>query len=48
MGDILARWHEALATQSPVALATVIEGPEGTLGGKILVTPEDHVGTAGN
>ena len=46
MGDILARWHEALATQSPVAMATVVEGPN--VGGKLLVTPEDHVGTAGN
>ncbi len=46
MGDILARWHEALATQSPVAMATVVEGPN--VGGKLLVTPENHVGTAGN
>jgi xanthine dehydrogenase accessory factor len=47
-GELLSRWHGALAEQAPVALATVIEGPEGTLGGKILITPEDHVGTAGN
>jgi xanthine dehydrogenase accessory factor len=47
-GELLSRWHAALADQAPVALATVIEGPEGTLGGKILITPEDHVGTAGN
>jgi xanthine dehydrogenase accessory factor len=46
MGDILSRWHQALAEQSPVAVATVIEGP-GT-GGKILVFPEDHAGTVGN
>jgi xanthine dehydrogenase accessory factor len=46
MGEILARWHEALATQSPVALATLVEGP--LVGGKMLVTPEEHVGTAGN
>jgi xanthine dehydrogenase accessory factor len=46
MGDILARWREALATQSPVAMATVVEGPN--VGGKLLVTPENHVGTAGN
>jgi len=46
MGDILARWHEALATQSPVALATLVEGP--LVGSKLLVTPEEHVGTAGN
>ena len=48
MGELLSRWHGALAEQSPVALATVIEGPEGSLGGKILVSPEDHTGTAGN
>ncbi len=47
-GELLSRWHGALAEQAPVALATVIEGPEGTLGGKFLITPEDHVGTAGN
>jgi xanthine dehydrogenase accessory factor len=47
-GELLSRWHASLAEQAPVALATVIEGPEGTLGGKILITPEDHVGTAGN
>ena len=45
-GEILARWHEALATQSPVAIATLVEGPG--LGGKLLVTPEDHAGTVGN
>ncbi len=45
-GEILARWHEALATQSPVAIATLVEGPG--LGGKLLVTPEDNAGTAGN
>ena len=46
MGGLLSRWHAALADQSPVAVATVIQGP-GT-GGKVLVTPEDHTGTAGN
>ena len=46
--SLLARWHALLREQSPVAVATVIEGPEGTLGGKLLVTPEDHVGTMGN
>ena len=46
MGDLLGRWHAALAEQSPAAIATVIEGPG--IGGKILVTPHDHVGTAGN
>lgn len=46
MGDILARWHEALAAQSPIAIATLVEGP--SVGGKLLVTPEEHVGTVGN
>jgi len=46
MGDILARWNEALATQSPVAIATLVEGPN--VGGKLLVTPEDQIGTVGN
>jgi xanthine dehydrogenase accessory factor len=45
-GEILARWHEALAEQSPVALATVVEGPN--VGDKLLVAPHDHIGTAGN
>jgi xanthine dehydrogenase accessory factor len=47
-GEILARWHEALAAQSPVAVATLVEGPEGSLGGKLLVKPEAHAGTVGN
>lgn len=46
IGDIFARWHEALAAQSPVAIATLVEGP--SVGGKLLVTPEEHVGTVGN
>jgi xanthine dehydrogenase accessory factor len=46
MGNLLSRWHKALAAQSPVAIATLVEGPN--LGGKLLVTPEDHVGTVGN
>ena len=46
MGDLLVRWRAALEEQSPVAVATVIEGPG--VGGKILVAPEDHVGGAGN
>jgi xanthine dehydrogenase accessory factor len=46
MGELLERWHAALAEQSPAAVTTVIEG-QGT-GSKMLVTPEDHVGTAGN
>jgi len=48
MADLLSSWHAALAEQSPVAVATVIQGPEGSLGGKILISPEDHTGTAGN
>jgi xanthine dehydrogenase accessory factor len=46
MGDILALWHTALAEQSPVAIATLVEGPGP--GGKLLVAPEDHAGTIGN
>jgi xanthine dehydrogenase accessory factor len=46
VGDLLSRWHAALAEQSPAAVATVVEGPH--LGGKILVTPEDHVGSSGD
>jgi xanthine dehydrogenase accessory factor len=48
MGELLGRWHAALAEQSPVAVATVIQGPEGSPGGKILVSPDDHTGTMGN
>jgi xanthine dehydrogenase accessory factor len=48
VGELLKRWHAALAAQSPAAVATVIGGPEGFLGSKMLVTPEDHTGTAGN
>ena len=46
--SIIGRWHALLAEQSPVAVATVIEGPEVSLGGKLLVTPDDHEGSAGN
>ena len=46
--SVLARWHALLREQSPVAIATVIEGPEGALGGKLLVTPDDHEGGAGD
>lgn len=42
----MRRWREALAEQSPIAVATVIEGP--ALGSKIAVSPEDYEGTAGN
>ena len=48
MGELLSRWHAALAEQSPAAVATIIEGPEASLGSKMLVTAADHVGTAGN
>jgi xanthine dehydrogenase accessory factor len=47
-GELLSRWHAALAEQAPVAVATVIGGPEGSVGGKVLISPEDHTGTAGN
>ena len=46
MGNILDRWHTALAQQSPVAIATVVGGPQ--VGSKLLVTPEEHVGTMGH
>jgi xanthine dehydrogenase accessory factor len=46
VGDLLKRWHGALAEQSPAAVATIIEGP-GT-GSKMLVTAGDHVGSSGN
>ena len=46
--SLLARWHALLGEQSPVAMATVIEGPEVSLGGKLLVTPDDHEGGAGD
>jgi len=46
--SLLARWHALLREQSPVAVATVIAGPGGSLGGKLLVTPEDHEGGAGD
>jgi xanthine dehydrogenase accessory factor len=48
MADLLSRWHMALAEQTPVAVATVIQGPDGYPGGKILISPEDHTGTMGN
>ena len=46
VGEILSRWHESLAEGSPVAMATLVEGP--SVGGKMLVTPEEHAGTVGN
>jgi xanthine dehydrogenase accessory factor len=46
MGNILDRWHTALAQQSPVAIVTVVGGPQ--VGSKLLVTTEEHVGTMGN
>jgi xanthine dehydrogenase accessory factor len=46
VGELLGRWHRALVEQAPVAVATAIEGP--VTGGKLLVFPEDHVGTLGN
>jgi xanthine dehydrogenase accessory factor len=46
MGNILDRWHTALAQQSPVAIVTALGGPQ--VGSKLLVTPEEHLGTMGN
>jgi xanthine dehydrogenase accessory factor len=46
VGDLLKRWHAALAEQSAAAVATVVGGPN--TGGKILITPADHVGSSGN
>jgi xanthine dehydrogenase accessory factor len=46
VGELLSRWREALAEQSPVAIATVVQGPG--IGGKLVVAPEDHVGSSGN
>jgi xanthine dehydrogenase accessory factor len=46
--SLLVRWHALLREQAPVAIATVIEGPGDTLGGKLLVTPDDHEGGAGD
>jgi xanthine dehydrogenase accessory factor len=48
VGDLLKRWHAALAKQSPAAIATVVDGPQRRIGGKILVTPDDHVGSSGD
>jgi xanthine dehydrogenase accessory factor len=46
MGDILDRWHTALAQQSPVAIVTVVGGLQ--VGSKLLVTPQEYIGTTGN
>lgn len=46
MGELLSRWRQALEREEPVAVATVVDGPG--RGGKLLVTPEEHIGTAGN
>jgi xanthine dehydrogenase accessory factor len=46
--SLLGRWQASLREQSPVAIATVIAGPEASLGGKLLVTPDDHEGGAGD
>lgn len=46
--SLLGRWQASLQEQSPVAIATVISGPEASLGGKMLVTPDDHEGGAGD
>lgn len=46
--SLLGRWQASLKEQSPVAIATVISGPEASLGGKMLITPDDHEGGAGD
>ncbi len=46
--SLLGRWQASLREQYPVAIATVIAGPEASLGGKLLVTPDDHEGGAGD
>lgn len=46
--SLIGRWQASLQAQSPVAIATVISGPEASLGGKMLVTPDDHEGGAGD
>lgn len=46
MGDVIRGLREALKSESPVATATVIEGPG--LGTKLLVSPGRHVGSAEN
>lgn len=46
MGEVISGLREALATESPVATATVIEGPG--LGTKLLVSPNGHKGSAEN
>lgn len=47
----IQRQHRALQEESPVAVATVVEAAERSglpLGGRMLVTPEDHLGSAGD
>ena len=46
MGELLKKWREALAGETPVATATVIEGPG--KGDKLLVFSDSHAGGAGN
>jgi xanthine dehydrogenase accessory factor len=46
MGELLDRWRRALEREEPVAVATVVDGPG--RGGKLLVTPEEHLGSAGD
>jgi len=45
---ILEELRDALEEGRPVALATVVEGPEGVVGEKMLVRREGWVGTMGN
>lgn len=46
VGDVLRGLKAALAEESPVATATIIEGPG--LGTKLLVSPDGHRGSAQN
>jgi xanthine dehydrogenase accessory factor len=43
---LFLRLRDAIRTEAPVALATVIEGPH--LGAKLLVMPDDTAGTLGD
>ncbi len=49
MGELYEALKAALAVETPVALATVVEGPVEQLGAKLLVQPgEAHLGSLGD
>ncbi|AHY47903.1 Xanthine and CO dehydrogenases maturation factor XdhC/CoxF family [Rubrobacter radiotolerans] len=50
MGELIRRWREALASEEPVAVATVIEvsGEGAGKGDKLLVFSDSHAGSAAN